>query len=40
VYSAGIASGTKAEDGANALIRFLTAPAAAPLYKSKGLEPM
>jgi molybdate transport system substrate-binding protein len=39
VFSAGIGTGSKAPDAAKALIQFLTGPAAAPVFKSKGFEP-
>jgi molybdate transport system substrate-binding protein len=39
VYSGGIHSATKEADGATALVKFLTAPAAAPIIKKHGLEP-
>jgi molybdate transport system substrate-binding protein len=39
VFSSGIQVGAKQVDAANAWIKFLTAPAAAPTFKSKGLEP-
>jgi molybdate transport system substrate-binding protein len=39
VFSAGIGAGTHAPDGAKSLIQFLTGPAAAPVFKSQGLEP-
>jgi len=39
VFSAGIGTGSKAPDAANALIQFLTGPEAAPVFKSKGFEP-
>jgi molybdate transport system substrate-binding protein len=38
-YSGGIHSATKEADGATALAKFLTAPAAAPIIKKHGLEP-
>jgi molybdate transport system substrate-binding protein len=37
--AAGVIVGAKQPDQAKALIRFIPAPAAAPLIKSKGLEP-
>ena len=39
VFSSGIPAGAKEMDAAKALVRFRTAPAAAPAYKSRGLEP-
>jgi molybdate transport system substrate-binding protein len=38
VFSAGVGAGTNAAEAARSLIRFLTGPAAAPVFKSKGLE--
>jgi molybdate transport system substrate-binding protein len=38
VYSGGIHSATKEADGATALVKFLTAPAVAPIIKKHGLE--
>lgn len=39
VFTAGVSSASKNVGAAKSLIRFLTAPAAAPVFKSKGLEP-
>jgi molybdate transport system substrate-binding protein len=39
VYPAAVSAGAKEPDAAKALIRFLAAPAAIPVLKSKGLEP-
>jgi molybdate transport system substrate-binding protein len=39
VFSAAIAAQPAAPEAVDALIRFLTAPAAAPVIKAKGLEP-
>jgi molybdate transport system substrate-binding protein len=39
VFSSGIQVGAQQVDAANAWIKFLTAPAAAAAFKSKGLEP-
>jgi molybdate transport system substrate-binding protein len=39
VFSAGIHSGAKQGDAARALVKFLTAPAAAPVIRKHGLEP-
>lgn len=40
LYSAGITTSAKNVEGARALIKALTAPSAAPIYKAKGLEPL
>jgi molybdate transport system substrate-binding protein len=37
IFSVGLAAETKAADAAKALIQFLAGPAAAPVYKAKGL---
>jgi molybdate transport system substrate-binding protein len=39
VYSAGISAGTKEPDVARALLKFLAGPGAAPIIRSKGMEP-
>jgi molybdate transport system substrate-binding protein len=39
VFSAGIHSGAKEPEAAKALVKFLTAPAAVPVFKKHGLEP-
>jgi molybdate transport system substrate-binding protein len=39
IYSAGIPVSAKEADAAKALIKALTAPASAAIYRSKGLEP-
>ena len=39
VFSAGLHVGAKAPDAARALVKFLTAPAAAPVTRKKGMEP-
>jgi molybdate transport system substrate-binding protein len=39
MFSAGIHSGAKQADAARALVKFLTAPAAAPVIRKHGLEP-
>jgi molybdate transport system substrate-binding protein len=39
VFSAGIQVGAKQADAARAWVKFLTAPAAAPVYRKMGLEP-
>ncbi len=38
-FSAGIHSGARERDAAKALVKFLTAPAAAPVVRKHGLEP-
>jgi molybdate transport system substrate-binding protein len=40
VYSAGITTGAKDAAAATALIKAMSAPSAAPIYKAKGLDPM
>jgi molybdate transport system substrate-binding protein len=39
VFSGGIQVGAKEMGAARALVKFLTAPASAPAYRSRGLEP-
>ncbi len=39
LFTAGIGAGSKASGAAKSLILFLTSPAAAPVFKSKGLQP-
>lgn len=39
VYSAGITANAKEAEAAKAFIRFISAPAAAPIYAAKGLGP-
>ena len=39
MFSAGLHSGARQPDAAKALVRFLTAPAAAPVIRKHGLEP-
>jgi molybdate transport system substrate-binding protein len=39
VFSSGIAVGAKEADAAKALVKFLTAPAAAAAFKKRGMEP-
>jgi len=39
VFSAGLHVGAKAPDAARALVKFLTAPAAVPVTRKKGMEP-
>jgi len=38
-FSAGIGAGSKAAEAAKSFIQFLTGPIAAPVFKSKGLQP-
>ena len=38
-FSAGVAAGSRSPDAARHLIRFLAAPAAAPIIRSTGMEP-
>jgi molybdate transport system substrate-binding protein len=40
VFSAGIGAASNAKDVANAFVDALIAPAAAALFKAKGLEPI
>ena len=39
MFSAGVHTGAKEADAAKALVRFITAPAAAPVIRKHGLEP-
>ncbi|HEY2136184.1 MAG TPA: substrate-binding domain-containing protein [Xanthobacteraceae bacterium] len=39
VFSAGLAAAPRAPDAVDALIRFITAPAAAPVLRAAGLDP-
>ena len=39
-FAAGLSASTKEPDAAKALIRFLSAPAAAPTLRAKGVEPV
>jgi molybdate transport system substrate-binding protein len=39
VFSAGVHSGATAADAGRALLRFLTAPEAAPVIRKTGMEP-
>jgi molybdate transport system substrate-binding protein len=39
VFSSGISVGTKEADAAKALVKFITAPAAAAAFKRRGMEP-
>ncbi len=38
-FSSGVIAGTNEAEAANALVKFITAPAAASAYKKRGLEP-
>jgi hypothetical protein len=38
-FTAAIGAGSNAAEAAKSLILFLTGPAAAPVFKSKGLQP-
>ena len=38
-FSAGVAAGSSNADAARHLIRFLSAPSAAPIIRSTGMEP-
>jgi molybdate transport system substrate-binding protein len=38
-FSSGIVTGTKEADAAKALVKFITAPAAAAAFKKRGMEP-
>ena len=38
-FSSGIVAATKEAEAAKALVKFLTAPAAAPAYKTRGMDP-
>ena len=38
-FSSGIIAGAKAADAAKALVKFITAPAAAAAFKKRGMEP-
>jgi molybdate transport system substrate-binding protein len=40
VFSAGLTDAAKHSEPVQALIKFLTSPAAAPVIKAKGLEPV
>jgi molybdate transport system substrate-binding protein len=40
VYSAGITTGAKDADAAKALVKAMSEPATAPIYKAKGLDPL
>ena len=39
MFSSGIMAGTKEADAAKALVKFITAPAAAAAFKKRGMEP-
>jgi molybdate transport system substrate-binding protein len=39
-FAAGLSASTKEPDAAKALIRFLSAPAAAPTLRAKGVDPV
>jgi molybdate transport system substrate-binding protein len=39
IYSAGVTANAREGEAARALIKALTAPSAAPIYKAKGLDP-
>jgi molybdate transport system substrate-binding protein len=39
IFSSGVHAGAKQEDAAKALVKFITAPAAAAVIKKHGLEP-
>jgi molybdate transport system substrate-binding protein len=39
IYSAGVTTSARESEAAKALIKALTIPAAAPIYKAKGLDP-
>jgi molybdate transport system substrate-binding protein len=39
VFASGIATGAKETDAAKALVKFITAPAAAAAFKKRGMEP-
>jgi molybdate transport system substrate-binding protein len=38
-FTAGVASGAREPDAARELVRFFTAPAAAPILRATGIEP-
>ena len=40
VFSAGVSTASKEREAATTFINFLTTPAAVPLFKTKGLEPI
>jgi molybdate transport system substrate-binding protein len=39
IFAAGLSVAAKASEAVQALIKFLTSPAAAPVIRAKGLEP-
>jgi molybdate transport system substrate-binding protein len=39
IFSAGLGQGSKVQEAATSLLRFVTGPASAPVLKSKGMEP-
>ena len=39
MFSTGIHAGAKQADAARALVKFITAPAAAAAFKKRGMEP-
>jgi len=39
VFASGFATGAKEADAAKALVKFITAPAAAAAFKKRGMEP-
>ena len=39
IFTAGVGTGAKDAAAGQALLKFLTAPAAAPVFKAKGLQP-
>jgi molybdate transport system substrate-binding protein len=39
IYSAGVTTSARGAEAAKALVKVLTAPSAAPIYKAKGLDP-
>jgi molybdate transport system substrate-binding protein len=39
IYSAGVTTSAREAEAARALIKALTAPSAAAIYKAKGLDP-
>jgi len=39
MFSSGIIGGAKEADGAKALVKFITGPAAAAAFKKRGMEP-
>jgi molybdate transport system substrate-binding protein len=39
IFSSGIVAGAPQQDAARALVKFLTSPAAVPVFKKRGMEP-